>query len=199
MRFFSGPRARLNSFFAGRFFLILFSLLAVPPSTQAAGPDEAVSVLYAALTPSDDNWVLNAALNVHLNRTQEDGLKKGIPLNFVTEAKLQRVRSWWFNEDIAEASRVGRLNYSPLTRRYQLETREGFKAYDTLPEALAELGRIENWAFVPNKSIKTGNAYLVGLRLRLDVGQLSKPLQVNALASGKWEVEGDWYEWEVSP
>lgn len=199
MRFSSVPRARQNSVFAGRVFLILFSLMAVSLPARAAAADEAVTVLYAALKPAGDDWVLNAALNVRLNRTQEDGLKKGIPLNFVTEARLRRVRPWWFNEDIAAASRIGRLNYSPLTRRYQLETREGFKAYDTLAEALAELGRVENWAIVASKSVKAGNAYVAGLRLRLDVGQLSKPLQISALASGKWEVESDWHEWEVTP
>lgn len=199
MRFSSVPRARQNSFFAARVALMLFSLLAASLPARAAAADEAVTVLYAALKPAGDDWVLDAALNVRLNRTQEDGLKKGIPLNFVTEARLRRVRPWWFNEDIAVASRIGRLNYSPLTRRYQLETREGFKAYDTLAEALAELGRVENWAIVAGKSVKAGNTYVAGLRLRLDVGQLSKPLQISALASGKWEVESDWHEWEVTP
>ena len=166
---------------------------------KPAQAEDAVTVLYAALQPSGDDWVLDAALNVRLNKTQEEGLKKGIPLNFVTEFKLQRMRSWWFNEDVAVASRTGRLNYSTLTRRYQLETAEGFRAYDTLPEALAELGRIESWTIAPGKSLKAGNAYKLALRMRLDVGQLSKPLQINALASGKWEVESDWHEWEVTP
>jgi hypothetical protein len=166
---------------------------------KAAPPEEAVTVQYASLKPAGEDWVLNAALNVKLNRTQEEGLLKGVPLNFVTEANVQRKRSWWFNEDLATVSRTGRLNYSTLTRRYQLETAEGFKAYDTLPEVLATLGRIDNWAIVSGKNIKAGNIYKVALRMRLDAGQLSKPLQVNALASGKWEVESDWYEWEITP
>ncbi len=199
MPFSSAPARRQNSFSAGRCFLFLLCLVFAAVPVRAANPDEAVTVLYATLKPVGDDWVLNAAVNVQLNRTQEEGLKKGIPLNFVTEAKLQRMRTWWFNEDIAVASRIGRLNYSPLTRRYQLETADGFKAYDTLSEALAELGRIENWAIASSKAIKGGNAYLAALRMRLDVGQLSKPLQINALASGKWEVESDWYEWEVTP
>lgn len=166
---------------------------------QRADADDAVTVLYATLQPSGDEWVLNASLNVRLNRTQEEALKKGIPLHFVTEARIQRVRWWWFNEDLAVASRIGRLNYNPLTRRYQVETVDGFKAYDTLPAALAELGRIENQAIQPAKALKPGRTYLAALRMRLDVGQLSKPLQINALASGKWDVEGDWHEWEVTP
>jgi hypothetical protein len=170
---------------------------AMPIKANAA--DDAVSVLYATLRQVDDNWVLDAALNVRLNRTQEEAVKKGIPLNFVTEVKLQRVRTWWFNEDVVVTGRIGRLNYSPLTRRYQIESAEGFKAYDTLAEALAELGRNENWTIATSKTIKPGNVYLAALRMRLDVGQLSKPLQINALASGKWEVESDWHEWEVTP
>ncbi len=166
---------------------------------KAADMEEAITVLSATLKPAADDWVLNAALNVKLNRAQEDGLMKGIPLNFVTEAKLQRKRTWWFNEDIAAASRTGRLNYSTLTRRYQLETAEGFKAYDTLPEALAVLGRVENWAIASGKNIKAGSTYVAALRMRLDVAQLSKPLQIKALGSAKWDVESDWHEWEVTP
>ncbi len=195
----SATGKRRNSFSAGRCFLLLFCLAFAAMPAQAAGTDDAVTVLYATLQPAEDDWVLNAALNVRLNRTQEEALKKGIPLHFVTEVKLQRVRWWWFNEDLAVDSRIGRLNYSPLTRRYQVETVDGFKAYDTLAEALSELGRIENRMIAPAKMLKPGNTYLAALRLRLDVGHLSKPLQINALASGKWDVEGDWYEWEVTP
>lgn len=195
----SGPRQGQNNYSAGRCFLLLLCLAFAAMPIKTAAADDAVSVLYATLKPVDDNWVLDAALNVRLNRTQEEAVKKGIPLNFVTEVKLQRVRTWWFNEDVVVTGRIGRLNYSPLTRRYQIESAEGFKAYDTLPEALAELGRNENWAIVSNKALKHGNTYLAALRMRLDVGQLSKPLQINALASGKWEVESDWYEWEVTP
>lgn len=195
-----GAPARLrHRLSVGRCFLLLFCLALAAMPVQRADADDAVTVLYATLQPSGDEWVLNASLNVRLNRTQEEALKKGIPLHFVTEVRLQRVRWWWFNEDLAVASRIGRLNYNPLTRRYQVETVDGFKAYDTLPEALAELGRIENQAIHPGKALKPGRTYLAALRMRLDVGQLSKPLQINALASGKWDVEGDWHEWEVTP
>lgn len=179
-------------------FLLGAQLFAVP--AHAAKVDEAITVLFADLKPVEDQWALNAAFNVHLNRTQEEALKKGVSLYFVTEAELQRVRGWWwFNEDLAIVSRIGRLNYSLLTRRYQVETVENFKAFDTLPEALAELGRIGNWVITPKKTLKAGNTYLAAIRMRLDLGLLSKPLQINALATGKWEVEGEWYEWEITP
>lgn len=195
----SAPEKLPCSFACGCIFPFLFCLLFAAMPVRAAKADDAITVLYAGLKPAEDGWVLNAAFDVRLNKTQEEALKKGIPLYFVTEAELRRVRSWWFNEDIAAVSRIGRLNYSPLTRRYQVEVVEGFKAYDTLSEALVGLGRIENWVVTMKKTLKPGNTYLAAVRMRLDLGLLSKPLQINALATGKWEVEGSWHEWEITP
>lgn len=180
------------------YFLAAFLALGAMPA-QAAKSDELVSVLYATLKPADDNLVLNAALTVRLNKTQEDALKKGLSLHFVTDFELERTRSWWFNENQIEISRGGRLSYNLLTRRYQIETADGFKAFDTLTDALTELGRIDLWVVGPKKLLKSGEHYVAAMRLRLDQGQLPKPLQINALASGKWEVESEWHTWEISP
>lgn len=195
----SAPEEFPGRFARGGFFPFLFCLLFAIMPLRAAKADDAITVLYAGLKQAEEGWVLNAAFDVKINKTQEEALKKGLPLYFVTEVELRRVRSWWFNEDLAAVSRIGRLNYSPLTRRYQVEAVEGFKAYDTLPEALAALGRVENWVVTTKKILKPGNAYLAAVRMRLDLGLLSKPLQINALATGKWEVEGSWHEWGITP
>ena len=103
------------------YLLAAFLALGAMPA-QAAKSDELVGVLYATLKPADDNLVLNAALTVRLNKTQEDALKKGLALHFVTDFELERTRPWWFNESLIEVSRGGRLSYNLLTRRYQIET-----------------------------------------------------------------------------
>lgn len=179
--------------------VILFCLIAATSTALAGKTEESIAIRSAQLQQSGENWVLNAEASVKLNKTQEEALKKGVTLHFVTDFELERVRSWWLNEDVVEANRIGRLNYSPLTRRYQIETIEGYKAYDTLPEALAGLGQIEAWVIAPKKALKQGERYQAAMRMRLDLGLLSKPLQINALATGKWDVEGDWHEWEVAP
>jgi hypothetical protein len=180
--------------------ILLAAMLAIAgASVQAAKTDDAINILYATLKIQDDNLSLNAALSVHLNKAQEDALKKGLSLNFLTDFELERTRFWWLNEEVISASRAGRLSYNLLTRRYQIETTDGFKAVDTLPEALVELGRIDNWVVGPKKLLKPGEHYLAAIRMKLDQGQLPKPLQINALASSKWDVESDWHEWEIVP
>jgi hypothetical protein len=182
-----------------RLWLALACLLLMITPALAAKPEESIAVESAQLKQVGDQWTLSAEFAVQLNKTQEEALKKGVTLHFVTDFELERVRSWWLNESLTQANRIGRLNYSPLTRRYQVETIDGYKAYDTLADALDSLGRIDGWAVAPKRMLKPGERYLAALRMRLDLGLLSKPLQINALATGKWDVEGDWHEWEVAP
>jgi hypothetical protein len=44
-----------------------------------------------------------------------------------------------------------------------------------------------------------GNTYIAGVRMRLDVSQLPKPFQLNALASRDWNFGSEWYRWSVTP
>ena len=41
--------------------------------------------------------------------------------------------------------------------------------------------------------------YIAATRMRLDVTQLPKPLQVNALATQDWNFDSNWYRWIVRP
>ena len=46
---------------------------------------------------------------------------------------------------------------------------------------------------------KKNGDYIAAVRMRLDVTQLPKPLQVNALATEDWSLDSDWYRWIVQP
>lgn len=54
---------------------------------------------------------------------------------------------------------------------------------------------------LPDKSplVKKRDVYLAGLRMKLDLTQLPKPLQVNALASKDWNLDSEWHRWNVTP
>jgi hypothetical protein len=47
--------------------------------------------------------------------------------------------------------------------------------------------------------LKKNGTYLAGARLKLDIAQLPKLLQVNALTNKDWELDSDWYRWVIRP
>lgn len=178
-------------------FWLAICLLALVPVSQADNDDVPVTVRYATFDISGDNLMLDAAFTIRLSNAQVDGLKKGLSLSYVTEFQLQRTQSWWFNVSVIDAARTGRLSYSLLTRRYQLETPERFKAFDTLAEALSELGRYDNWVVGNKSQLISGAHYQAALRIRLGQGPLSIPLQFKPFdfALGKMWGDSDWYKW----
>jgi len=178
-----------------RLALVLLGMAFVAHTSAAEG----IQVKSAELKLNNDAYELNAEIAISLSKNLEDALKKGLVLHFQTEFELSRLRSWWFNESVTEASRASILSYHLLLRRYYLETNYQLKTYDTLNEALAALGHIEGWPVAERKLLKPKQPYKGELRLRLNVSQLPKPLQINALSGVKWEAEGEWYQWTFEP
>ena len=68
----------------------------------------------------DDGIYLSATVSFELPPVVEDALLKGIPLIFVAEAEIYRERWYWTDKRVAQASRVMRLSFQPLTRRWRL-------------------------------------------------------------------------------
>ncbi len=140
---------------------------------------------------------MQAKLAVKLNPTLEEALQKGVTLVFRTDFRLVEPRRWWFDAELVRDEMQSRLSYNFLLRRYLLESNYQTHAYDRLDKALDGLGDIRAWSVLDKTQLRPGEQYRASLRMKLDLSQLSKPMQVNALASGKWALENPWYRWKV--
>ena len=57
--------------------------------------------------------------------------------------------------------------------------------------ALGVLARLRDWPVADKAALKSGESYSAALRLRLDLTQLPKPLQVDAIGSKDWNVKAE--------
>jgi hypothetical protein len=150
----------------------------------------------AVIRATPQGYVLDAEVNVALNPTLEDALSKGINLYFLLELEVTRPGSWyWFDEDIADPVRKMRIYYHLLLRRYVVENGYVTRTAETLSDALAMLGRVNDWPVIDRGALKLGRRYDARLRLRLDKDQLPKPLTMGGGASDQWELATPWYKW----
>jgi len=172
--------------------LLLSCWLAVAGGALAADKS---AVKHAVIRATAQGYVLDADIDIVLNPTLEDALGKGINLYFLVELELTHPRSWWLDEDIAEPVRKLRIYYHLLLRRYVVETGYTTRTAETLSEALALLGRINDWQVLERGALKAGRRYDGRLRLRLDTTQLPKPLSIGGVPGDKWELITPWHEW----
>lgn len=164
-----------------------------------AAPAQAAQVKSAELLLADDWYYLYTDIDPNLPKALEDALNKGISLNFMLEFELTKPRWYWWDETVATVRQNLRLSYHALTRQYHFSGHQGNRSFVSLNEAKEELKHIAEWKVVDKSLLKKGVAYQGAVRIRLDVNQLPKPLQVEALGSKDWNFNSDWYRFPVTP
>ena len=109
--------------------------------------------------------------------------------------EAERSRDWWLAEGLSQLERSVRLSYNALLRQYYVTLNGVTSAHESLADALHTVGDLRDWAVVNVKQMKRKSDYRIYVRLYLDISQLPKPLQVNALASsGRWQLDSGWQE-----
>lgn len=186
--------------------LILLNVLWLAPLSAYA---DGVVVRNAEIRQVEDGYQLAANFDIKLTFMVEQALTHGITLNFVSEFKLTRARWYWFNEVASTTEQTTKLSYSALTQQYRIKRGTLFQTFGNLDDALRALGNQYSNS-IPIELINKNNGYIYSLltstpkytayaRMKLDISQLPKPLQVNALTSDEWKLDSDGYSWMLAP
>lgn len=160
---------------------------------------DTIPVRAAELRIDEGEVLLNADFEFALNPTLEEALEKGIPLYFTLDFELTRGRWYWLDEKVAKTELVYRVSYNALTRQYRVASGLLTQTFNTLEEVERFIGRITSRPVASADALSKGSRYDAAVRLRLDVNQLPKPFQVNALASKEWTLASEWHRWTFTP
>jgi hypothetical protein len=150
------------------------------------------------MAADDGGFVLAADFDLEFGQRLEEAVSKGLALNFVAEFELTRPRWYWLDEKVVKTSQNWRLTYHALTRQYRLSTGILHQSFTSLAEALRVLSRLRGWAVVERDRMQPGENFDAALRLYLDVSQLPKPFQVEALSNKDWQLTSDWKRWKFT-
>ena len=162
-------------------------------TAQAAGID----VRKAALSVSEEGYLLEAEFDIQLTPLLDDVLHKGVPLYFTLEFEVMRPRWYWTNEKIVELRHPQRLSFNTLTRQYRVGAGALYQNFPTPAEALGFMSRVRRREELEAGVLRKGVNHPAALRLRLDAAQLPKLFQINN--SRDWNIGSDWFRWTVTP
>jgi hypothetical protein len=179
--------------------LCALALCALTLAFGAVAHAEGIEVRNAALVAGEDGYFLEADFEIALNPTLEEALNKGVPLYFLLEFEVIRPRWYWLNEKVLNNQQQYRLAYNALTRQYRLGLGSLFQNFASLSETLDFLSRVRRRQVLEQGTLTKGTTYVAGVRMRLDISQLPKPFQLNALASRDWNFGSEWHRWSVTP
>ena len=179
--------------------LVALAACALALIVCAGAQAEGIEVRNAALVAGEEGYFLEADFEITLNPTLDEALNKGVPLYFLLEFEIIRPRWYWLNEKVLNNQQQYRLAYNALTRQYRLGLGSLFQNFGSMSEALDFLSRVRRRNVLEPGTLSKGTTYTAGVRMRLDVSQLPKPFQLNALASRDWNFGSEWHRWSVTP
>lgn len=172
---------------------------------------EGISISRADARLTEEGYQLSAEYNIQLSPMVETALQRGVALYFVSELTINRSRWYWLETDVARDEQSAKLSYNALTQQYRITHGALFQSFHDLKDALHVLGH-QTAPPVPVALMdKSGGGYFSRLlkkgsnccsafaQMRLDVTQLPKPLQVNALTNEDWNLKSEPYRWIIKP
>ncbi len=175
--------------------MAVVALMVLVAGAAVAAPAAEIPDLRVERAP--EGLQLSAQIRFELPPAADEALQKGIPLFFVAEATLTRDRWYWYDKEVARASRHLRLSYQPLTRRWRLLVSSApignaglalGQGFDTREEAMATVQRISGWRIADAQDVEADARHSIVLRFRLDVSQLPRPFQIGLVGQDDWSI-----------
>lgn len=176
--------------------LILLLCLLAMPMAQAA---EDIVARRVSARVEDGVMAVSTRFQTTLPPSLQDALQQGVPLSFQLTFELTKPRStaWWHQlKNLFEptAKLDFKLVYYRLTNRYRVVIGGLASNYGSLAEALGAVGSIAGWRVleVSDLTVEHQRELRGRVRLELDIGQLPRPFQLNALGSRDWTLASEW-------
>jgi len=165
----------------------LGALLFAPLAARAEGPELSTF----EVSRGEEGLLLSYAVKFELPRGAEEALSKAVPLYFVAEAEVFRDRWYWRDQSLAQASRVWRIVYQPLTLTYRVTFGGLSQTYPNRTEALASISRNARWKIAEPGATDDGGRHYVEFSFRLDTTLLPRPMQIGISGQAEWMLKVD--------
>ena len=172
-------------------------LLLICVTTLAFAADSSINIKSAELQLQDDYYSLDAEVDMSFDKEIEEAINKGVPLTFLIEFQIVSPRKYWFDDEIVTTTRTVSLSYHALSRQYLVNRGGHQQSFETISEAVHELVELNDWKVVDKSLLEKSEVYKAALLIRLDQTKLPKAIQVDTIASEKWNLTSQKFEWTL--
>lgn len=152
-----------------------------------------VEVTNARIEPSEEGYRVFVSFSFELGNDIKNAINEGIPVSFTTEVEVNRPRWYWFDEKTIRSSQTVRIQYDLWRKQYTAAVNGGLKQnFAKLEDAMSLVLRPRRWLIADKNALILGATYNVGVRLKLDSNQLSKPMLITSFSNSDWRLASEW-------
>ena len=142
--------------------------------------------------------MLDARFAIRLSSGAREALENGVPLVLELQVQLVETHKWFWDSVEVDLTRRRQLEYHALSRSYLVKNlNTGTQGnYRRLEDALLAAGTIQNLVLT-DAPLQPEQRYIVRLRGSLDIESLPTPVRLLAYVSSAWDMQSEWYAWQL--
>ena len=142
---------------------------------------------------------LDARLQLVLSSEALAALESGVTLTIEMQMQVIRVKRFLMDSVDAELAIRHELEYRPLSQRYIVRNLNSGDqdSFATLYSALNNLGRVQGLPVIDDALLIPDRDYRLRLRAMLNTQQYPAPLRLLFFWRGQWQLQSEWFEWQL--
>jgi hypothetical protein len=170
----------------------LFVLLVI----ANAGAAQDATLTNITVSNTRDDLLLYLNLEGAFREEMKNAILSGVPSTFSYFAKLNRVRNFWFDKDIADIEVTHTIYYDNLKKEFTVKRswkEDNPEVTKSFVEAKRWMTEINSLKIIPLNRLEKDEQYQ--LRVKAEVSKKTLPLYLHYILFfvSLWDFETDWY------
>lgn len=179
-----------------QFYILFFCLTFLSPAAVFAID---VQLSNMQISENADNLLLSFKVEGAFNENLEEAILNGIPATFSFFINLNRKRTFWADEPLAELNVTHTLKYHNLKNHYIIKKSwEGDVPFitESFDEAKKMMSEINGLEIIPLRKLNKGDRYEITAKAELDKVRLPFLLNYILFFASLWDFETEWHSYE---
>jgi hypothetical protein len=182
-----------------RFTTALLLLLSISCGPSLAQEAEPFVIERAEFKLDRSMLLLNLVVDGRIPDYIAIAIDKGLPVPFMFEVEIRARKRFWLDDRVVSLKQQYLLHYQPMLNSYVLfDVNNSERRYfDDLQMAVRFMEVVYNYPMLDINNLAPDREYYARVRYGIDTDELPLPLQSSWPWDDDWDLESDWYEWQV--
>lgn len=179
-----------------RYFLILMLVLCAPVVTADRDP---FIVRHASFNFNQTLLQLDLVVDSEIPDYIAIAIDQGFAVPLMFEFEIRATKAYWFDEKIVSLKQKYLLHYLPMLDSFAVfDINSSERHYfDDRNAAVRFLEVVYNYPMLDINNLSADKEYYARVRFGIDTDELPVPLKSSSLWDNDWDLQSDWYRWEV--
>ncbi|MBT8436831.1 MAG: DUF4390 domain-containing protein [Gammaproteobacteria bacterium] len=126
-------------------------------------------------------------------------LEQGFAVPIMFEVEIHSEKRYWFDDRIVSLKQQYLLHHLPMLDSFVVFDVNNSERYyfDNRKAAVRYLEVVYNYPMLNINNLAADKEYYARVRFGIDTDELPSPLKSSSLWDNDWDLQSEWYEWEV--